>query len=355
MAVVVFPEGADVSPSKRVKFGIDPTFPRLHLGHFVPLRLLRQLHAQGHEITIVLGTFTAQLGDPSGRDTTRPILSPEEVMKNATSIFQQVDKILGFQFEVFWNHLLHEKTTVPTFLNIVSNFTLAHMTSRNAFADRIENGHSIGMHELLVPICQGLDSVHLRTEIEVGGQDQLFNFGIARRLQEIDEQKPQACMMLPIINGTDGRKMSKSLGNCIFLDEHPNDIFGKVMSIPDQVMMEWWPLLCESEPVDKPIESKKILARSIVEQIHNTGVADAAVAHFEQVIQNKVLPEKLPIIEADTLLWSVCFLRKCSKTEARRLIEAGAVRVDDAKIVEDCFVKSGQIVKVGNRHFGRVQ
>lgn len=350
--VQIFPENADVTPSKRIKFGIDPTFPRLHLGHFVPLRLVRQLQAQGHHATIVLGTFTAQLGDPSGRDTTRPILSAEEVQANAQAIAVQVKKILH-DFVFFENHTLHNEMKLPEFLRIASNFTLTHMTGRNVFANRIANNHPIALHELLVPICQGMDSVHLHSEIEIGGQDQLFNFQVARQLQEVHGQKPQACMMLPIINGTDGRKMSKSLGNCIFLDEDPNDIFGKVMSIPDSVMIEWWPLLCDEELADHPMTSKKRLARNIVEQLHDATVARKAANHFATVIQNRGLPDEVQSIAAGSLVDIVINLRQCSRTEARRLLNEGAVRIDGEKQSADCQVAAGRLVKIGNRHFAR--
>lgn len=360
----VFPHDADLSPVKRVKFGIDPTFSRLHLGHFVPLRLVKKLAAQGHDITIVLGTFTAQLGDPSGRDTTRPILPAQEVEKNAEAIKDQVRKLLGIEekfprgsIKFFRNGVLHNNTKLPEFFKFVSQFTLAHMTSRNAFQDRIENGQSIALHELLVPILQGLDSVALKTEIEIGGQDQLFNFQIARQLQENDGQKPQACILLPIINGTDGRKMSKSLGNCIFLDEDPADIFGKVMSISDAVMSEWLPLFTDWKPEAdaNPMFVKKQLAFDIVQQIAGLEAAITAKNHFEEVVQNKQLPDDIPSITATDLLDAVVKMRQCSKTAARNLIGSGGVRVNNQKVV-DCttHLNEGEIVQAGKRNFAKI-
>lgn len=368
MKFQMFPAEATIGENKRVKFGIDPTFPRLHLGHLVPIRFVRSLMHKGHHVIIVLGTFTAQLGDPSGRDTTRPILSKIEVKKNAESIWGQIEPILGEQnfgnnpgnWSICQNHELHEAMNVPEFMRIVSKFTLAHMTSRNAFQARIEHGQSIGMHELLVPICQGWDSVALKSEIEVGGQDQLFNFQIARQMQESEEQKPQTCILMPIINGTDGRKMSKSLGNCIFLDEEAEDMFGKIMSIPDTVMEEWFPLLVDfsfSEETQNmhPMEKKKILATEIVKQLHSEEDAVEANDQFFKIVQKKELPQDIPDVKADNLLQAIVIAGYLSKTAARQRLKDGAVKLDGIKVFdENLIVKKGQILQVGKRTFGRI-
>jgi len=365
MAFQVFPENADLPPCKRVKFGIDPTFPRLHLGHLVPLRLAKKMMQEGHQLTIVLGTFTAQLGDPSGRDTTRPILAEDDVEANAESIFVQIKQILGNdnfgpespgKWTICKNGWLHNQMTLPTFMKQVAKFTLSHMTSRNAFQDRIANQQSIGMHELLVPICQGWDSVALRSEIEIGGQDQLFNFQVARHLQEANGQKPQSCIMMPIINGTDGRKMSKSLDNCIFFDEDPNDVFGKVMSIPDAVMQEWFPLFVDFTVEDiHPMDKKKILAVEIVNQLHTLQVAQAAQEHFLKTVQNKELPPDIPTLPASSLLSAVVACCNISKTAARQRLKDGAVKVDGTKVFdEQLLLQSGQVVQCGRRDFVRI-
>jgi len=354
----IFPENADISPSKRVKFGIDPTFPRLHLGHFIPIRLVKKMKEQGHKVTIVLGTFTAQLGDPSGRDNTRPILSENEVKQNADSILETVKNLLGDDVDFFPNHWIHNSMTLPNFLrDIVSKFTLSHMISRNAFANRIENNHPIAMHELLVPMLQGMDSVHLKTEIEIGGQDQLFNFQIARSLQESHGQKPQTCIMLPVINGTDGRKMSKSFGNCIFLDETATDIFGKVMSIPDSVMVEWFPLLTDCSVTDlHPMEAKKKLAFEIVKQIQSEDAAKDAQIFFEKTVQHKELPDNIPITHGDrTLLKVVQEMRNCSITAARKLLLGRGVKIDGVVCLDgNTPILHGQIIQVGKRDFTKV-
>lgn len=353
----IFPVDADISPSKRVKFGIDPTSPRLHLGHFIPLRFVKKMKEAGHQVTIVIGTFTAQLGDPSGRDTTRPILSEDEVEKNGESIMLKVTELLGNDIDFFPNTWIHNSMTLPTFLrDVVSKFTLSHMTSRNAFANRIENNHPIAMHELLVPMLQGMDSVHLKTEIEVGGQDQLFNFQIARQLQESHGQKPQACVMFPVINGTDGRKMSKSFGNCIFLDEPANDIFGKVMSIPDVVMNEWKPLLSDMTALfNHPMDTKKALAFDIVRQLKGQEAAQQAQEFFEKTIQNKEVPDQVRDIKASSLIQAVQEIRQSSKTVARTLIGSNAVRIDGVVCREENKpVLHGQVVQVGKRDFAKI-
>lgn len=357
----VFPPNADLTPSKRVKFGIDPTFPRLHLGHFIPLRLIKQMKEKGHEVTIVIGTFTAQLGDPSGRNATRPILSTTEVEENSNSIIERVKQILGEDTVFFQNAEIHNRMSLPTFLlDVASKFTLAHMTSRNEFANRISDNQPIAIHELLVPLLQGMDSVHLKTEIEVGGQDQLFNFQIARQLQINFDQKPQFCIMVPIINGTDGRKMSKSFGNCIFLDEPASDIFGKVMRISDETMREWFPLLTDFKgPQDfsHPMIAKKFLAFEIVRQLHNTDTASLAQEFFEKTVQNKEPPDQIREIQANlwTLTQIVREIRNSSNNVANELIQKGAVKIDGIVCKEKKrSVLQGQIIQVGKRDFAKI-
>ena len=352
----IFPEGSDITKLNRVKFGIDPTFPKLHLGHLVPLRIVKDMQDQGKDITIVLGTFTAQMGDPSGKDATRPILSKDDVEDNAIHILNQIKSILKPGFSVFKNGDLFNIMTVPTLLETVSKFTVQNLLSRDAFQKRMENEQSIGLHELIVPILQGTDSVHLKSEIEIGGSDQLFNFQIARRLQELDGQTPEICMMMPIINGTDGRKMSKSLGNCIFLDESADDIFGKCMSISDVVMLEWIPLLTDLEEMDmsNPMMCKKIMSHDIVEQIKGIESADEALDNFINTIQSGKVPDDIKEIVKSDLISFITKVRNCSNSEARRLLNAGSVKVNDEKIDEDFELGVGQIVKIGKRNFAKV-
>jgi len=350
----IFPEGSDIKELKNVKFGIDPTSPRLHLGHLVPLRVVKKLQEQGKNITIVLGTFTAQMGDPSGKDKTRPILSEEDVRKNANKILVQVEAILDPGFHVFRNGDRFNEMDAPELMKIVSDFTVQQMIRRDAFQKRISEGVSIGVHELIVPILQGTDSVTLESEIEIGGTDQLFNFQVTRRLQEINGQKPEVCMLAPIINGTDGHKMSKSLGNCIFLDEAPEEVFGKCMSISDETMEEWIPLFMDENKERNPMKRKKKLSFEIVEQLFDTSRAETCLKQFEDRIQKKEIPDEINDIKAEDILDAVVKIRECSRSQARRLLIDGAVKIDGVKATDETPIAKGQIIKVGKRDFGRI-
>ncbi len=351
----IFPKNSDLSKLNRVKFGIDPTFPKLHLGHLVPLRVVRKMQEEGKDVTIVLGTFTAQLGDPSGKDQTRPILSKQDVEDNAEHILNQVNSILKPGFSVFKNGDLFNVMTVPTLLETVSKFTTQNLLSRDAFQKRMKSEQSIGLHELIVPILQGTDSVHLKSEIEIGGSDQLFNFQIARKLQELDGQTAEVCIMAPIINGTDGRKMSKSLGNCIFMDDSSEDIFGKCMSISDDVMSEWIELLTDLTDFESnPMKRKKQMSHDIVRQIKGKDEADLTLSNFEKTIQKGKLPDEITEIEKCDLISFITQIRNCSNSQARRLLNAGSVKVNDYKIEEGFELEPGQIVKVGKRNFAKV-
>jgi tyrosyl-tRNA synthetase len=341
---------------KRVKFGIDPTRDRLHLGHFVPLRLLRKLQDMGHEIHLILGTFTAQMGDPSGQDKTRPILSSDQVKENAEKILEQVQRILAPDFHVHRNHEFFQSMPITFFLEeIASEFTVASVMARDGFKKR--GGDGVRVHEMLVPMCQAWDSVKVQADIEIGGTDQLFNFQMARRLQETFEQTPQVSLMTPVINGTDGRKMSKSFGNCIFLDDSPEEIFGKVMSISDEVMEEWLPLFHDL-PVEwlpeHPMERKKILAGGIVRQVWGLKDAVTAKEHFEKKIQLGI-PDDIIEVNSNNILEIVIAARECSKTQARRLIRDGAVSfLGQKKILdEDFIVPNGIAIKIGKRCWAR--
>lgn len=353
----IFPKNADLQTCKRVKFGIDPTFHRLHLGHLVPLRVVKMLQEAGHNITIVLGTFTAQLGDPSGQDKTRPVISKEQVEINAANILLQVRQILGDNFSVLFNGDVANGMSVPQLMNILLKFTTTQLLGRDAFQNRLDSGGVVGMHELIVPIMQGWDSVILETELEIGGTDQLFNFQIARKLQESESQKPQACLFVPIISGTDGKKMSKSLGNCIFLDENPDDIFGKCMSISDDVMFEWLPLLTDLKFTNDihPMRMKKMMAFNIVSQLHGDEAASTAMQTFEHLCQNKGKPEDIPIVDLLPLLDMIVKVRDCSKSEARKLLSGNGVRINGNVANLNSSISSGDIVKIGKRMFCKVR
>lgn len=379
MKHTIFPdtEKIDFSKKLKVKFGIDPTSDKLHLGHLIPLLLVKKLWLDGHHVDIVLGTFTAQLGDPSGKDTMRPILTPEETEKNAESITKQIARIFGnpdASHPNFKNIIIHRNgdwfsnMNAIMMTNLLSKFTTTQLLSRDSFQKRTKENNPIGMHELVVPILQGFDSAFLGSEVEIGGSDQLFNFGISRDVQRVKGQEPEKCILMPIINGTDGRKMSKSFGNCIFINDTPKDVFGKVMSISDELMKEWWPILTDSEfPVGHPMDSKKELASIITKEIWGEEAARHEFDQFEMVIQQKFLPEemqeiKLPLEGGVSVLDVVTQVRNCSKNEGRRLIDAKGVRLVDndgnsTKVLADgntIFMMPGAIIKVGKRDFAKL-
>ncbi len=342
----------------RVKFGIDPTRDRLHLGHFVPLRLAKKLQEKGHHLNLILGTLTAQLGDPSGQDKTRPILTEAEVKQNAEKILNQVKKVLLPGFSVHLNHEFIKDMSVPTFLTrLASRFTVANMMARDGFRQRQEAGNPISLHEILVPLLQAWDSVVLKAEVEIGGTDQLFNFQITRALQEMEGQKPEVCIMTPIIRGTDGRKMSKTFNNTIWLDEEPNQMFGQIMSIPDDVTDEWIVLLTDlTDLPGHPMVRKKLLAQNIVCQFHGNEIAEVAKEEFEKIVQNKELPDEIPLIKADFLLKIVAVVRDESNNRARKLIQQGGVTVNNEKVLDPLFFPpTNAIIKIGKRMFVRVK
>lgn len=340
----------------RVKLGIDPTSDRLHLGHLAPLRIAKQLQERGKHLTLVLGTFTAQMGDPSGRDKARPILDSDEVKKNGEKLLEQASKVLVEGFDVFRNADVFESMSVSELMSLVSKFTLKRITSRDAFQKRIKEDQPISIQELIVPVLQGFDSVTLRSEIEIGGTDQLFNFQLTRELQQAHGQEPEVCIMTPILSGTDGRKMSKSLGNCIFFDETPENMFGLCMSVSDEVMDdEFIPILTDLLDLEEsPIKRKMQMAFSIVEQIHGVSAAKDAQNHFESTIQKRQLPQDIKTTNLKDIIEIIKEVRECSGSEAARLIKGGGVKIDGKKAEERCEVNKGVIIKVGKRDFVEV-
>lgn len=261
---MIWPENENIHPLRRVKWGIDPTHSRLHLGHLVHLRKLASI-AQGREITIVIGTCTARLGDPTGQNATRPVLSEAIVKQNSEAIVAQLRKLCKFQFRLVYNSVFAERASMQDFLHEVSSkFTVNELMERDNF-----KGRGVGLQELLVPLAQAWDSVCLETQIEVGGQDQMINFSLTRQLQKSMGQRPQTCILMPIINGTDGRKMSKTFDNCIFLDEPEETLKNKLMRISDTVMEEWIPLLVDGVTSADPRVRKEQMTASIISQSLN--------------------------------------------------------------------------------------
>lgn len=357
----VVPNGAQIPTKGVVKFGIDPTSSPgagsgMHLGHLVPIRMVRKLKESGMTVRAVIGTFTSCLGDPSGKDRTREMQSLEKAKQNAEPILAQIKRIVGDDIEIFYNHEWFNKMTLPDFMNILSKFTVDYLLSRDAFQKRKESGGTVGAHEIIVPLLQGIDSYELKADVEVGGSDQLFNFLLSRDIQEKLGQKPEICLLAPIINGTNGQKMSKSSGNCIFLNDPPKDVFGKAMSITDEVMYQWIPIFMEGTDVKKhPMELKKELATVITNEIW-PGKGEAERKSFEATVQNKALPTDIPEIEMEAdFLGTIAKMAKVSRGEARRLIQSNAVSVNDEKILDQNYLLNpGDLIKVGKRNYAKI-
>ena len=361
MNVLQFPENEKISSLPHgsvVKFGIDPTAVRLHLGHVVPLLLCKQLKEQGHQIKIVIGTFTAQIGDPTGKEKTRPIIPREQTIKNAQNIIVFIKKFLG-DVEILFNHEWLENFPTSKLLNLLGKFTWAQLSARENFQLRLEKNESISISELIMPTLQGLDSVQLNAKIEIGGVDQLFNFKITRDVQNIFGQIPQICLMTQIIKGTDGRKMSKSLDNCIFVDDAPIDVFGKTMRISDHLMAEWWEIFMTGEMVTEinPMQNKKKLAFTITFLLHSFEDAIKAREYFEQVIQNKNVPveEQIVKMRVSKLIDCVMKARNISKTEVRKLLKGNGVSIDGVVVNDDMELNADMLVKIGKRQFIKIQ
>lgn len=365
----------------RVKLGVDPTAPDLHLGHAVPLRKLRQFQDLGHTVVLIIGDFTALIGDPSGRNATRPPLSREEVERNAATYVEQALKILDAErTELRRNSEWLAPLTFEDILRLTSAFTIARILERDDFQKRYREGIGISLHEFLYPVAQAYDSVAIRADVEIGGTDQLFNLLAGRELMERQGLAPQVALTLPLLEGTDGvQKMSKSYGNYIGLADEPEDMFGKVMSIPDRLMVKYF-RLCTGLPVAEvqaiesaladgslhPNAAKRTLARRIVELYHGTEAARSAEAAFDRVFVRHELPAEIP--EAAVELGDEVYVPKLlvetglapSASEGRRLIDGGGVRVSGAVLEPGTYMLArarveGAVVQVGKRRFVKVR
>lgn len=361
----------------RVKFGADPTVPDIHLGHTVVLQKLREFQDLGHKIIFVIGDFTARIGDPSGRIETRKPLSRKEVFKNARTYQDQVFKILDRKkTKVVFNSTWLDKLTSQDIFNLASKHTVARMLERDDFSLRYKKEHPISIHEFLYPLIQGYDSVALKADVEIGGTDQKFNMLVGRTLQQSYGQKPQVVITMPLLEGTDGiRKMSKTYNNYIGISEPPKEIFGKLMSISDKLMLRYWELLTNISPTElskikkdlkkgrlHPKEAKKNLALRIVEMYHSKKAAKESAREFEEIFRKKKLPRKIPQIRiSKKKIWVVKLLTTSkmaeSSSEARRLIQQGAVVLDGEKITDpekELTIRGGAILKVGKRRFAKI-
>lgn len=353
----------------KVKAGFDPTAPDLHLGHAVLLYKLRQFQELGHKVYFLIGDFTGMIGDPSGVSESRRPLTREEVLQNAATYERQVFKILEpSQTEVVFNSQWMSRMTGEELIRLCGNYTVARMLEREDFKKRYLGGHSIGIHEFLYPLIQGYDSLKLEADVEVGGTDQKFNLLVGRDLQREYGQEPQVVITMPLLEGTDGiKKMSKSQKNYIGIEEAPQEIFGKIMSISDQLMLRYYELLT-SQNIDDvkaihPMEAKKKLAQNIVEKFYSTEAAREARGEFERVFSaRQSIPMDIPVyVVRNGKRWLPYVLTDSgvtkSNSEAIRLIKDGAVEINGVRILDiDTEIPSGaeQIVKVGKRRFIKI-
>lgn len=363
----------------RVKAGFDPTAPDLHLGHTVLINKLRHFQDLGHKVMFLIGDFTGMIGDPSGKNATRPPLSREQIMENARTYQDQVFKILDPEkTEICFNSAWMESLGAAGMIRLASRNTVARMLERDDFAKRYAGGQPIAIHEFLYPLCQGYDSVAMRADVELGGTDQKFNLLMGRELQKHDGQAPQCVLMMPLLEGLDGiNKMSKSLGNYIGIAEVPREIFGKVMSISDDLMWRYYDLLSfrstseiaglrrEVAAGRNPRDVKVLLAQELVARFHDQQAAEGALAEFEARFQRGVLPDDMPEVtvavgEAGLPVFQVIKQAGLTGTtsEAMRMIEQGAVRLNGDRVDDKgLLLQSGQtvVLQVGKRRFAAVR
>lgn len=364
----------------RVKAGFDPTAPDLHLGHTVLLNKLRQFQELGHKVLFLIGDFTGMIGDPTGKSATRPPLTPEEVQQNAKTYTEQVFKILKPELtEVVFNSTWISKLGAAGMLKLAATHTVARMLERDDFSKRYKNNQPIAIHEFLYPLLQGYDSVELKADVELGGTDQKFNLLMGRELQKHFGQSPQCILTMPLLEGLDGvNKMSKSLGNYIGITEAPQEIFGKIMSVSDELMWRYYELLSLNHSLqdiarmkeratsgENPRNFKVALAQEIVGRFHGKQAALDALDEFERVHRQGALPENIPdldlSIEGDAI--GVAQLLKqsgltSSTSEALRMIEQGAVKLDETKVTDKALSLArgtSVIAQVGKRKFARIR
>jgi len=369
-------EASKTGRQLRIKLGLDPTSPDIHLGHTVVLRKMRQFQDLGHKAILIIGDYTARIGDPTGQNATRPILSPEQIEQNAKTYFEQAGKTLDTsaeKLEVRYNSEWLEKLTLMELIQIAAKKTIAQMLQRDTFKKRLQADVDVYTHEFLYPLMQGYDSVMIESDVELGGTDQTFNNLVGRDIQKGYGQQPQIVITMPILVGLDGKeKMSKSKGNYIGVTDEANNMFGKVMSISDDMMENYYTLLTDlqteriAEIVDPakthPKEAKVLLGKMIVSQFYDEAAADAAVAEFDKVFARGQLPDDIPDVEippdpvAASKLLLACKLVS-SGSEAKRMIKQSAASIDGEKLTDpntEITPKEGAVIRVGKRKYARL-
>jgi len=361
-----------------VKLGCDPSRPDLHIGHAVVLRKLRQFQDLGHKAVLIIGDFTAMIGDPSGKSKTRPALTAEETRANGESYFEQAAKVLDTDPEklaIVHNSDWLGPMSFSDVIRLASSITVARMMEREDFSNRYKAGEPISLHEFLYPLAQGQDSVHLGNDVELGGTDQTFNLLVGRAMQAAAGQESQVCLTVPILEGTDGvQKMSKSLDNAIGITEEPSEMYGKTLSVPDELIYRYAELATDvptdelpewkSRAASDPRNAKHDLAFRIVQMYHGREAAQAARNHFERTVIGNEIPEDIPEISvAEASIGLIDLMRRAelasSNGEARRLIQQNAVSIDGKKIADpmaqiDIASSAPFVLKVGKRRYARV-
>lgn len=358
----------------RVKYGIDPTGLHVHLGHTVPLGIFRRFQEAGHTGVIIIGDYTARVGDPSGRNESRPQLTGEKVQEYANRYLEQIARVVHMdKAEVHYNGEWFAKMNFSDILRLTSRMTVAQVLERDDFRTRYNAGTAISLHEFLYPLMQGWDSVEIKADVELGGTEQLFNLNVGRALQKEEGQEPQVCVTVPILVGTDGvRRMGKSLGNYIGIEDAPTDMFGKVMSVPDAAMLDYFRMATEL-PLDgiaemHPRDAKVMLGQDIVRRYHGAAAAKEALEHFERVFKNKEIPDDMPELvlgagdlDADGAIFLPALIVKAgfakSNGEARRHVEGRAVSINQQKVedIGNVTLNTGDILQVGKRQFCKIK
>ncbi len=355
----------------RIKMGVDPTSPDIHLGHAVGLRKLRQFQELGHHIVLIIGDFTAMIGDPSGRSTTRPPLTHEQVMANAQTYTEQAFLVLDRAgTEVVYNGDWFKAMPFTEVIRLNARVTLQQMLQREDFKTRVQDGTEVRLHEIQYPIMQGWDSVVVRADVEIGGSDQLFNILVGRDLQKEEGQEPQVCMTLPLLEGLDGvKKMSKSLNNYVGVTDEAKNMFGKLMSIPDELMAKYYLLVLgeEMDAAQHPMAAKKQLAAKCVTLYHNAAAAEECLADWDLRFSKRdlasadlpllTLPEQLDVLAVVAHAYASVVGAPKSNGDIRRLIQGGSIQLNGEKIIDPKATpdwKEGDVLKLDKKNSVRV-